>query len=188
MGQSSSSSDDLADLLYAPDDVASASHGDDLLSQLAGESIDRMISGEFEPIVNPVEKLTNQLDTFFEELQHRRLMKSIPPASLASPEAIAITRQADDAEQFEISDERAALNASASPDSGETASPARAMLLVAGDEIESEPAYLRLLDWMGAPIEALSTVGRVAASLAAVASFIAACGTLAWVITLRSAG
>ena len=93
MGQSSSS-DDLADLLYAPDDVASASHGDDLLSQLAGESIDRMMSGEFEPIVNPVEKLTNQLDTFFEELQHRRLMKSIPPASLASPQALAIARQA----------------------------------------------------------------------------------------------
>jgi hypothetical protein len=186
MGQSSSS-DDLADLLYAPDDVASASHGDDLLSQLAGESIDRMMSGEFEPIVNPVEKLTNQLDTFFEELQHRRLMKSIPPASLASPQALAIARQADDAEQFEISDERVPADADASPDSGDTASPARAML-VGGDGLESEPAYLRLLDRMGAPIEALSTAGRVAASLAAVASFIAACGTLAWVITLRSGG
>ena len=184
MGQSSSS-DDLAELLYAPDDVASASHGDDLLSQLAGESIDRMMSGEFEPIVNPVEKLTNQLDTFFEELQHRRLMKSIPPASLASPQALAIAREGDDAEQFEISSDQAPLDAGP-PDTGDTASLARAVL-VGMDEFESEPAYLRAIDWMGAPVEALSTTGRVALSLAAMASFIAACGTLAWVIALRSA-
>ena len=193
---SHSSDDELAELLYAPDDVTPARQGDDLLSQLAGESIDRMMSGEFEPIVNPVEKLTDQLDTFFEELQHRRHMKSVAPASLASaaalpqtpaqPKPIADDRAADDEAQFEVyPNESAALEARVARMAAESSSsPARAML-VGADDIEADPRYLRVLDWVAAPIEALSSAGRIAVGLTAVASFLAACGTLAWVMALR---
>jgi hypothetical protein len=68
----------------------------------------------------------------------------------------------------------------------ESPAPARAML-VGFDAMEEPAGYLKPLGWFAAPIEAMSWAGRLAVSLAAVASFLSACGTLAWVIALRHA-
>src|SRR5687767_3233727 len=80
----------LSDLLDTPDGVTSQGRaGDDLLSRMAGDSIDRMISGEFEPIVDPVDQLKDQLGNFFEELHHRQHVQSVSPKSVAPKAAMA---------------------------------------------------------------------------------------------------
>lgn len=193
------SDDDLADLLDPPEGLAPGK-AEELLSQMAGDSIDRMMSGEFDPIVNPVEELTNQLDTFFEQLQHRRQMKSVAPQALAtdvaaSPDAIRMCATLPLEQQFEPAEAAFERETSAATgaqpfdhdlrsNGSETTGPARAML-VGFDEVADPPIYLKPLCWFAAPIEAMSSTARLAISLAAVASFLAACGTLSWVMILR---
>src|SRR5688572_21267427 len=57
---------------------------DDLLSEMVGDDVERMMSGEFEPIVTghrAVERLQNQIGKFLDEVRQReQVARPTPPA------------------------------------------------------------------------------------------------------------
>jgi len=149
--------------------------GEDLLSQLAGDAVNRMMADPVAEapgiVLNPVQELTSQLDTFFEELRQRQ------------DQAVAVVDAIPEAEPIRIDEqERAALDAPA--DSQDTASP-HALF----DPVEPHgPANWtgRLADRVSAPIESLSPASRALISATAIVSFLAACAALTYVLIVRS--
>src|SRR5439155_2826502 len=101
MGQPASDID-LPDPLESSEDHR-VGNSEDLLSQLAGDAVNRMMAENAvdppPPRLNPVQELTSQLDTFFEELRQRQA------------ETAAAVDAIPDANPIEINDaERAALD------------------------------------------------------------------------------
>jgi hypothetical protein len=171
---------DFPDPMETRDDVPLA-RTEDLLSQLAGEEVDRLLSdgpeGASPPRVGPVEELTAQLDTFFHELRQR---EATPPARAFAPE-----------ERVEIGeDERALLDPADFGSADEDDEPAempRAMLR--SMEIQKPPpTFLRPLNWFAGPIESLTPTSRAVVSVTAIFCFIAGCAAIAYVLMLRQQG
>jgi hypothetical protein len=174
-------------------DEAEVGDGEDLLSQLAGDEVDRMMSSDsLEPIssdeaagraarLNPVQELTSQLDTFFEELRHRQ------------EEAAAVVDQIPEANPIEINEqERAALDAGGDEElAGDIAAPEQPEtpkdLIAHYESKKSTPLLLRPFDRGGAWIEGLSPLIRATVNLLVVVTFLAACAALAYVLMLRAA-
>src|SRR5207248_128746 len=130
--------------------------------QLADDAVDRMMNDEppaEEPpavVVNPVQALTSQLDTFFEELRQRQA------------EAAAVIDAIPEAEPISINDaERAALDAPSAEDDA-TALPSPRRLLDPIDEEGAATWRHRVADRVGAPIESLSPWARGLISVTAV--------------------
>ena len=76
---------DLPDPLGDSRDVPMAS-ADDLLSEMVGDDVERMMSGEFEPIVTghkAVERLQHQIGKFLDEVRQREVTRPTPPATPA---------------------------------------------------------------------------------------------------------
>jgi hypothetical protein len=165
---------DLPDPLDSSEDQP-VGNSEDLLSQLAGDAVDRMMAGEPaqpaepQPQLNPVQELTSQLDTFFEELRERQA------------EAAAAIDAIPEANPIEINDqERAALDASDEP--AEETRPKD--LITSYESKKPTPLLLRPLDRWGARVESLSPVARFVISMTALLSFIAACAALAYVLIM----
>lgn len=187
---------DLPDPLDSSQDT-SLGNGEDLLSQLAGDAVARMLSSDsLEPIdaepgeistapppppLNPVQELTSQLDTFFEELRQRQV------------EAVAVVDAIPEANPLEINDqERAALDAPQATDQGPpplpSTEPATPKDLIAQYESKKPtPWLMRPLDRGAAVVESMSPLMRGIVNMAVVASFLAALAALAYVLILRAA-
>jgi hypothetical protein len=172
---------DLPDPLDAAAD-APAGDGEDLLSQLAGDAVNRMMDGgpaasSPDPRLNPVQELTSQLDTFFEELRQRQA------------EAAAVVDSIPEAQPIVINDdERAALNGINATDDADADGevdavppPPRGLL----DSQKPVPVLTRPLHWCGGLIESLSPGSRALINVTAILSFLAACAALAYVLLLR---
>jgi len=173
-----------ADDIDLPDPLDSdqgqpAGDNEDLLSQLAGDAVNRMMDGgppdpaPADPAdaarLNPVQELTSQLDTFFEELRQRQA------------EAAAVVDAIPEANPIIIdSEERAALEAADESDG--VAPPPRRDLL---DTHKPVPAITRPLHWCGGLIESLAPAARGVINVTAILSFLAACAALAYVLMLR---
>jgi hypothetical protein len=182
---------DLPDPLDSSDD-SPIGNSEDLLSQLAGDAVVRMLSSDsFEPIadeeppelaplMNPVQELTSQLDTFFEELRQRQA------------EAAAVVDAIPEANPLSINEEeRAALDAPTTgldDESTTTASePSTPKDLIAQYETKKPtPLLLRPFDRGGAVIESLSPLMRGMVNVIVVAGFLAACAALTYVLILRA--
>lgn len=230
---------DLPDPLGDSRDVPMAS-ADDLLSEMVGDDVERLMSGEYDPIAparRPVDQLQQQLGDFLDELRHReRQSAALPPApppqpASAAPRAVPhvpLSRRAAVAAKpaapatlkpatpasapaalppqyayHEDDDEDVAppLDDLVGPSheelvgmhSGEFESasaaargPAESRALLAPvNAAADEPAYLRPLDWISAPIAAMSGGARVAVSLFAIASFLGGCAAIGYVLMLR---
>jgi hypothetical protein len=166
---------DLPDPLETSDDLTAGST-EDLLSQLAGDQIDRLMSGQPRRAIDPdqssgpVEQLTNQLDNFFEEL----LQREGQPVEAPAPRL----------QQLEEQDDLSPTQEELDSLHGIAFAPPRA-LFPPRPEPAPEPAYLRPLNWLSDPIESLPTGARWAVGIAAIVCFLAGCGALAYVLMLR---
>ena len=174
--------------------------GEDLMSELAGDAVNRMMSDDsLEPIrddeladappgiavLNPVQELTSQLDTFFEELRVRQ--EEVAAAIDAIPEANPIgiddlERAALDAPTTTTGDDTEA--ASSLPPIEPKATTPRD-LIAQYESKKTTPWLLRPFDRGGAVVERLSPVARFFLSATAVLSFLSACAALVYVLMLR---
>ena len=173
---------DLPDPLESAEN-APAGDGEDLLSQLAGDAVNRMMgdenagAGAFatpKPLLNPVQELTSQLDTFFEELRQRQAEAAAVVDSIPEANPIAINDQ-----------ERAALDA---PELDDSAAPEPAPprdLIAQYESKKPTPLLLRPFDRGGAVVERLSPFARFLVSATALLSFLAAAAALVYVLILR---
>jgi hypothetical protein len=182
-------------------DVPMAS-ADDLLSEIVGDDVERLMSGEFEPVRGhsptagrkPVEQLQHQLGNFLEELRHRE--RAAPPAEphriheddLTSPLDDLVAPSHEELEALHSGEYEPAEPATphSTPFARTARGPAEsAALLAPVNAFEGESTYLRSLDWMSGPIARMSGKGRVAVSLLAIASFLGGCAALGYVLMLR---
>lgn len=156
-----SSSDDeilLEPLNRLPPDVADVPN-DELMSQLAGDAIERMMSNRAS---GPVEQLTAQIGAFFEELQERHTV-----AAVVSME-----------ERRELEEELANI-----PEATPIENPAALLA-----PVEAKPSVLmRPFDYCGGIVEAMSPRVRLLVSATSVLSFVAGCAALTYVLLLRGA-
>ena len=188
---------ELPDPLDPSDDVAVGNgDADALISRLAGDAVERMLSSDsLEPIapemrseatpasrLNPVQELTSQLDTFFDELRQRQ------------EEAAAVVDAIPEANPLEINEqERVALdsldeNGEQPVESTEPPAPPPPRDLIAQYESKkSTPWLLRPLDRGGAVVEGMSPLVRGLVNISVVVSFLAACAALVYVLILRAA-
>lgn len=205
-----------------PDPMNASNHGDDdelalgnpdeLISQLAGDDIARMLAPDAnwqpeppppvrEPAVfalpakspapseRPVEELTAQLDRIFEEVRRNK----------ASASQAAMTPIAD--EELEESVHRIDIGAPiADPEpvlvmrrrdevidqNDPTGEPRNT--LIAPLEEDPLPPALRPLAWLNAPVLDLSAGGRLAVSIVSLLSFVGSVAALTYVLMLRQQG
>jgi hypothetical protein len=176
---------DLPDPLDGPEEQP-AGDSADLLSQLAGDAVNRMMGdGPPDPApaaesrLNPVQELTSQLDTFFEELRERQaeaaaVVDAIPEAQtiVIDPAERAALRAMDDINETNEMDEV----------EGTPPPPPRRDLLETHKPVR---AIARPLHWCGGLIESLSPGARGVINVTAILSFLAACAALAYVLMLR---
>jgi hypothetical protein len=176
---------DFPDPLDESDERSLTVSSEDLLSQLADDAVDRMLSSDSlepitderaapAPVLNPVQELTSQLDTFFEELRQRQ------------EEAAAVVDAIPEANPLEIDEqERAALD-SPVEDTSSPPDPATPKDLIAQYESKKPtPWLMRPFDRGAAAMEAMSPLLRGIINVSVVASFLAACAALVWVLILR---
>ena len=86
---------DLPDPLGDSRDVPMAS-ADDLLSEMVGDDVERLMSGEYDPIMpahRPVDQLQQQLGSFLDELRHRERQAAAAPTPRAVPH-VPLSRRA----------------------------------------------------------------------------------------------
>jgi hypothetical protein len=169
-------------------------NADELISQLAGDEIDRLISSDdnltplsetdFALSAPPrhekpsVDELAAQLDQVFEEIRTRA--PSPPPVKidLSAPEPMTLPEPVLAMRRYDEPDEREMRGGS---DPGELAG--RRSLL---DPIEeTPPAAVRLLAWLNAPVMQLSRGPRLFVSALSLASFVGSVAALIYVLMLR---
>ncbi|MEA2734508.1 MAG: hypothetical protein QOE14_959 [Humisphaera sp.] len=195
--------DDLPDPLGESHDIPMAS-ADDLLSEIVDDDVERLMSGEYDP-VHPagkaVERLQQQIGSFLDEIRERERKTPPPPPTPKLPPTPQPHARARTVEKLLLREEEIApsLDDLVGPTreelvglhSGEfepTAArgPAESRALLAPvDEAADEPIYLKPLDWMSAPIARMSGRTRIAVSMFAVMSFLAGCAALGYVLMLR---
>ena len=211
---------DLPDLLGDSRDVPMAS-ADDLLSEMVDNDVERLMSGEFDPIVpghKAVERLQHQIGKFLDEVRQREQTAAAPaaprvaeapkaaapPKPPAAPRVPIAPRTPAPIEKPRVYEDEAgpSLDDLVGPTheqliglhSGEfepTAArgPAESRALLAPvDVAANESALLKPLDWMSAPVAAMSGRSRVLVSMLAVTSFLAGCAALGYVLMLRHGG
>jgi hypothetical protein len=207
---------DLPDPLGDSRDVPMAS-ADDLLSEIVGDDVERLMSGEFDPIVTPghraVEQLQHQIGKFLDEVRQREqpvvpAPRSIPapaPAPAAAPAAaspsVALSlrdTQFDEDVSSPLEDlvgptreQLVGLHSGEyeSLDVAAARGPAESRALLAPvDESANESALLQPLNWMSDPIAHMSARSRVTVSMLAVLSFFGSCAALGYVLLLRHGG
>ena len=179
---------DLPDPLDPSDDVpVGVGNGDALISRLAGDAVDRMLSSDsLEPIapemqseatsrLNPVQELTSQLDTFFEELRQRQ------------EEAAAVVDAIPEANPLEVDEqERTALDFPVEESVENSEPPAPRDLIAQYEAKKPTPWLLRPIDRGGAVVEGMSPLVRGLVNVSVVVSFLAACAALVYVLILRA--
>jgi len=166
---------DMPDPLESSEDHR-VGNSEDLLSQLAGDAVNRMMAeNAVDPPpsrLNPVQELTSQLDTFFEELRQRQA------------ETAAAVDAIPDANPIEINDaERAALDAGGEWEASEPPPPRE--LFPSYESKRPTPWLLRPLAGGGRLVETLSPAARAVISVTSILSFLAACAALGYVLILR---
>ncbi len=201
-----------------PDPMNASNHGDDdelapgkhdeLISQLAGDDIARMLAPDAnwqpepsplrEPVVlapvakppppaqRPVEELTAQLDRIFEEVRRNK----------ASASQAAMTPIADE----ELEESVHCVDVSAPPVDPEPVLVMRRRdevieqndpsgeprnTLIAPLEEDPLPPLLRPLAWLNAPVLDLSAGARLAVSIVSLLSFVGSVSALVYVLMLR---
>jgi hypothetical protein len=160
-------------------------NADELISQLAGDDIDRLISSddnltpltESDLALNPVEKpsveeLAARLDQVFQDIRNRA--PSPPPVriDLTAPEPMTLPEPVLAMRRFEEAEAREARELEH-----------RRSLL---DPIEdTPPAVIRCLAWLNAPVAQLARGPRVLVSAVSLVSFVGSVAALAYVLMLR---
>jgi hypothetical protein len=195
---------DLPDLLADSRDVPMAS-ADDLLSEIVGDDVERLMSGEYEPIVpghKAVERLQHQIGKFLDEVRQRdhatptTMHLPAPARAPRTPAPSALkpfVHEEDAAPSLDdlvgpTQEELVGLH-SGEFESTDARGPAESRALLAPvDEAAGEPVYFRPLDWLSRPVAALSGRGRVAVSLLALMSFLGGCAALGYVLMPRHGG
>lgn len=137
--------------------IPPAEVGDDLMSQLAGDAIERMMSNRGS---GPVEQLTAQIGAFFEQLQERQTIAAV----ISSEERRELEREILDIPEARPIEDPAALFGL----------------------VERRPsALLRPLDWCGSVVESLSPRMRFMLSATSAMSFVAGCAAVVYVLMIR---
>ena len=157
-------------------------HGDpdELISQLAGDEIDRLLGPDaprWEPAdiaptpsplavkpkreAAPVEELAAQLDRVFEEIRQQR-----NAADPIDPEPVLVMRRRDE------------------PEAEETPVEPRHTLIAPLEE-DPLPPMLKPLAWLNAPVAELSSGARLAVSVISILTFLFSISALAYVLMLR---
>jgi hypothetical protein len=169
-------------------------NADELISQLAGDEIDRLISSDdnLTPLSESdlalsappraekpsVDELAAQLDQVFEEIRTRA--PSPPPVKidLSQPEPITLPEPVLAMRRYDEPDEREMRGGG---DPGELAG--RRSLLAPIEE--TPPAAVRMLAWINAPVMQLSRGPRVFVSAVSLVSFVGSVAALVYVLLLR---
>ena len=159
-------------------------HGDpdELISQLAGDEIDRLLGPDtpgWQPAAiapsralarkpassagPPVEQLAAQLDRVFEKIRQKPQLDEIN-----DPEPVLVMRRHGEAEN----------DASGEPRN----------TLIAPLEEDPLPALLKPLAWLNTPVIDASRGTRIAVSIVSILTFLFSLGALAYVLMLRGQG
>ena len=160
-------------------------NADEIISQLAGEDIDRLIGPDeqWQPDDSPraassntshasesVEHLTAQLDEVFEQIRRQDLSPPAPiidssePEPITLPEPVLAMRRTDEAEANEIESRRSLLGPLESP---------------------PMPMVLRPVAWLNAPVAQLPGGAKLAVSVVSLVSLIGSVAALVYVLMLR---
>ena len=182
---------DLSDPLNRSHDAPQLDLGnaDELISQLAGEEIDRLIHSDDDltPVTDrelelmpttreaalaarpPVEELAAQLDQVFDDIRRRApepppvRIDMTTPEPITLPEPVLAMRRMDEVEARELEHRRSLL-----------------------DPIEETPSRIvRWLSWLNAPVQQLSRGPRMAVSVVSLLSFAGSLAALFYVLMLR---
>ena len=178
---------DFPDPLHDPPEL-DLGNADDLISQLAGEEVDRLMNSDDElrpvtdeelevrtiarskPTQPTVEELTAQLDQVFDDIARREptpppvRIDLSAPAPITLPEPVLAMRRFDE------------------PEARNDIEPRRSLL----DPIEEKPAaIIRGLMWLNAPVQQLSRGPRIAVSVVSLLSFAGSLAALIYVLMLR---
>jgi hypothetical protein len=182
---------DLPDPLNSTPDHTpqlSLDNADDLISQLAGEEIDRLIGPDEqwqprapsrEPIAisrpvaseqKPVEDLAAELDQLFDEIRTQQAPPPRPEIDTSDPEPITLPEPVLAMRKFEEIDDRDLVG--------------RRSLL---DPIEDPPLpkVLRPLAWLNAPVAQLQGKSRLAINAVSLLSFVGSVAAFVYVLILR---
>ena len=173
-----------------PLDIApqlSLDNADELISQLAGDDIDRLIGPDehWQPQATPrepalpltaapevasVEDLAAELDQVFEQIRTQQLPPPPPqidtsePEPITLPEPVLAMRKYDEVDPHEKASRRSLL-----------------------DPLEEAPLpmILRPMAWINAPVAQLTGKSRLAVSLVSVISFVGSVAAFVYVMMLR---
>jgi hypothetical protein len=164
----------------------SLDNADELISQLAGDDIDRLIhpSEHWQPQETPrdvvhipatkkaasPEDLAAELDDVFERIRKQELTPPAPtidtsePEPITLPEPVLAMRRFDEPEATDIEPRRTLIQPLEEP---------------------PLPAVLRPLAWINAPVAQLSGKSRWAVNLVSVVSFVGSIAAFVYVLVLR---
>lgn len=180
-----SSFEELPDPLGPPGRDPLNGSEEDLLSQMAGDEVDRLLSADdLVPLLGhgAVQEMKSQIGEFFDQLHQRQRPAGPVPlaAELLEPHEVP---PREDTQTIE--DQSNALRAADvfGPEDDELTESSSALL---GSAVEQapEPFYLAPLNWLSDPIASLSAGGRALISTMAIMSFLSACAALAYVLIL----